>query len=198
MPRKPKRRRKPPVSLSDEQLLALLSVAKEDCFRNYVMILVTYWHMLRASETCNLRESDIDLKAGTIHIVRGKGSEGGDHDLGSWPDNPLLDERTALEQWLAVRRQFGLKGGAKKRRELQSFAASKTLQSTEIVKSLPEEARFHEQKPAAGPEPLPDRSVAVLAPFPAPHTPSDRLFPIGRVRFWQIVHGYLLAIGVPR
>jgi integrase len=184
--------------LSDEQLLALLAMAKEDCFRNYVMILVTYWHMLRASETCNLRHRDIDLKAGTIHIVRGKGSDGGDHDLGSWPDNPLLDERTALERWLGQRRQFGLKGGANPegRKRL-----AKTLLSTEIVKSLPQEARLQgcsEQKPAAGPEPLPDPPGAALGPFPPPHTPSERLFPIGRVRFWQIVNGYLLAIGVPR
>src|ERR1700728_2943002 len=100
-PKKQRRQRKPPVSLSDEKLLALLARAKEHRQRDYVMILVTYWHGLRASETCALVESDFELDEGTVRIFRGKGSEGGLHDLQVFPENPLLDEKAAVTDWLA-------------------------------------------------------------------------------------------------
>lgn len=115
-PRKPKAKRKPPVSLSDEQLLALLERAKQHRYRDYVMILTTYWHGFRASETCALRETDYDLAAGTVRFKRGKGSEPGEHELQPFPDNPLLDELAAVTWWLGNRAQFGKKGGAKRGR----------------------------------------------------------------------------------
>ena len=104
------RRRKPPVSLNDEQLLGLLRAARAHRVRDWVMILVTYWHGLRASETVNLRLRDFCLAESSIHIVRGKGSEGGDQIL-QVHDNPLLNERAAVAEWLASRKQFGEKGG---------------------------------------------------------------------------------------
>ncbi len=126
MPKKPRRRRKPPVSLSEAQLLALLQKAKEHRQRDYVMILTTYWHGLRASETVSLRETDFDLKEDTVEVRRGKGSEGGRHNLMAWPDNPLLDERTVVREWLTNRGLFGVKGGAKRQtgqiRKLPSVA----------------------------------------------------------------------------
>ena len=131
-PRKPRRDRKPPVSFSNEELLAVLTLALEKRFRDYVMILVTYYHGFRANEIANLKVGDIDLGAGTIRIHRGKGSRGGTHDLQSWPDNPLMDERAAVGKWLAERHLYGKKGGAQKAKT----GPKKMGQSTEIVAFL--------------------------------------------------------------
>jgi hypothetical protein len=161
--RKPRPKRKPPVSLSDEQLLALLERAKQHRHRDYVMILITYWHGLRASETCALRESDFDVAAGTVRITRGKGSEGGQHDLQDFPDNPLLDERAVVRWWLANRGQFGVKGGAKRQPSAVSRQPSaKMRQSTEIVSFLPDPAcdsRNWGIAPVVG-EPVPERALS--------------------------------------
>ena len=112
--KKPRRDRKPPVSFSDAELLAVLALALENRLRDYVMILVTYYHGLRANEIASLKVGDVDLGAGTIRIHRGKGSRGGTHDLQAWPDNPLMDERAAVGKWLAERHLYGKKGGARK------------------------------------------------------------------------------------
>src|SRR5438552_1211896 len=100
MTRKVRPRRKPPVSLTEAQLLSLLAIAKEHRHRDWVMILVTYWHGLRASETVSLREQD--FSNGMVKVTRGKGSEGGWQPLQTH-ENPLLDERAAVEDWLANR-----------------------------------------------------------------------------------------------
>ena len=131
-PRKPRRDRKPPVSFSDAELLAVLNLALEKRFRDYVMILVTFYHGFRANEIASLKVGDIDLEAGTIRIHRGKGSRGGTHDLQSWPDNPLMDERAAVGKWLAERHLYGKKGGAKR----AGISPKKMGQSTEIVAFL--------------------------------------------------------------
>jgi integrase len=226
-PNKPRAKRKPPVSLTAAQLLALLDLAHSTCLRDWVLILVTYWHGLRASETVNLRECDFDLAAGTVLVTRGKGSEGGYQAL-QVHENPLLNERAAVGWWLANRGQFGVKGAAKRRPECELKvthtkidAPEKTLQSTKIVKFPPETAVEAadmsnllypgSQKAAGGYEPL--RLPAALAsglpgvgigPSGVETVPvieirdSPRLFPISRVRFWQLVHGYALAVGIPK
>lgn len=137
MPRKPPRQRKPPVSLSDEQFLALLQKAKEHRLRDWVLILFTYCHGFRASEPLAVTAADFDLKDGKVFVRRGKGSEGGWQDLMSWPDNPLLDERSAIEYWLANREKFGVKGGAKPG-IVKKVAARKMQQSTKIVTFSPD------------------------------------------------------------
>lgn len=235
--RKPRRRRKPPVSLSDEQLLALLAKAKERRQRDYVMILITYWHGLRASETVNLRENDFNLDDGTVQIVRGKGSEGGSHTLQEFPKNPLLDEAVVVADWLKNRGKFGVKGGAKRqsgkarprsstdgllpgpaslplaperRTEPSTMIAepSKMQQSMQIVAFSPADHEFplsQGLKPAGGSEPLaypPEAASGLpIERVPPQNVESDqnpRLFPIGRIQFWRIVHGYALAAGIPR
>jgi integrase len=217
MPRKPKR--KPPVSLSDEQLLALLAKAEEHRHRDAIMIAVTYWHGLRASEAVNLREADIEN--GQIRVCRGKGSDATLQDLQEH-ENPLLNERALMEDWLANREKFGVKGGAKARPKMRQstqivafsptgdimspvtaptsyFAPSNevTSESSSPVSGEPS-SPVAAEKPAAGSKPFPDPPGAVLAPFPPPHTPSERLFPIGRQHFWTLVHKYALAAGIPR
>jgi integrase/recombinase XerD len=109
-------RRKPPVSLSDEEFLAVLRLARERRIRDHVMIVVTYWHGLRASELVDLRESDFNLEVGEILIRRGKGSEGGWWALQEH-EEPLLNERALVKDWLAHRHEYGEKGGARKRQQ---------------------------------------------------------------------------------
>ena len=45
------------------------------------MVLVAFRHGLRVSELCDLRWSDIDFQAGTIHVRRLKGSRNSTHYL---------------------------------------------------------------------------------------------------------------------
>src|SRR5579864_6114422 len=101
---------KAPVSLKDEELLRLLAKARAHRLRDWVMILVTYWHGLRASETINLRESD--LQDGVLRVHRGKGSEATAQALQEH-ENPLLNERAAIEEWFTERGTMGKKGGRK-------------------------------------------------------------------------------------
>ena len=210
-PGKPPRVRKPPVSLSDEQFLALLGKAKERRLRDWVLILFTYRHGFRASEPLGVTEADIDLREGKVFVRRGKGSVGGWQDLLSWPDNPLMDERTALEFWLANRGRFGVKGGAKADGRRRALAPVKMGQSTKIVAFSPNSHSLGDSdpamegapaappcvKPAGGSQPLPPSSNELLDPPAAPCTPLEPLFPITRKHFWRLVHNYALAAGIP-
>jgi len=211
-PRKPPRRRKPPVSLKDEQMLALLQIVHAKSRRDYTLILMIYWHGLRASEAVNLRESDIDLANGKLKIHRGKGSDGGLHDLQTWGENPLFDERLAITEWLANREQFGVKGGAKPDPAAGARArekrAQKMQQSRENVAFLPNMTNLsysEVQKPAGGSEPLPppsdDASELPIERLTLLNVESDRdprLFPLHRSHVWKLVHGYMLEAGIPK
>ena len=183
-PRKPRRRRKPPVSLSDEQLLALLQIAKQHRERDFVLILLTYWHGLRASEAVSLRESDFDLAAGTVQITRGKGSDGGSHTLQEH-ENPMLNERVALGAWLANRGQFGVKGGAKarqvKRTQPRQNTPVKMQQSSDAVTF-------------SGLEPEKMRQNSNFVAF----SKSPLIFDVGRKHFWRLVNGYARKAGIPQ
>jgi integrase len=139
MPKKPRRPRRPPVSLSDAQLLALLTIAQKHRVRDWVMILLTYWHGLRASETIALRAADFNLSEWTVKIRRGKGSAGGGDDAPQEQtlqehENPLLNERDAVAAWLADRGRFGVKGGARRQSGQNPGLVAKTGQSCEIVR----------------------------------------------------------------
>jgi type 1 fimbriae regulatory protein FimB len=48
-------------SLTPEEILRILKVASESK-RNLALILLAYRHGMRASEVCDLRLSDVDLK----------------------------------------------------------------------------------------------------------------------------------------
>ncbi|MGA3105298.1 MAG: tyrosine-type recombinase/integrase [Terriglobales bacterium] len=167
-PKKPRRLRKPPVSLSDAQLVALLTLAKQYRVRDWVMILVTYWHGLRASETINLSEANFEAQRGYIQVQRGKGSDLTLQALQEH-ENPLLNEKTAIEHWLAKRRSYGSKGSAVPGSRRSRSALHRMQQSTYKV---------------------------AFRTFPA--APAERLFPITREQFWRLVHGYALAVGIPR
>ena len=181
MARKVRPRRKPPVSLSEAQLLALLALSKEHRPRDWVMILITYWHGLRASETLSLRERD--FTNGMVKVTRGKGSDGGWQPLQEH-ENPLLNERAAIEDWLANRVAYGEKGGAKLGSRKQVI---KRQQSSVFVAIPPNN---HASLPL---------EIRVKAPVPdgAESPCDDRLFPLHRSHFWKIVHRYALAAGIP-
>src|SRR5207237_10472061 len=86
-------------SLTFDELLAVLKVAKEQSTRNWCMILTAFSHGLRATEVCQLKLSD--LNAGHMAIARLKGSLNTIHSLQQNRGQPLLDEVKAFKQWLS-------------------------------------------------------------------------------------------------
>ena len=84
--------------LTQDALKRLFEVAKNDSDRNHAIMLVGYWHGLRASELVGekgLRGSDI--RDGEIICRRLKGSLKSTHPLVSHAD-PLFDEKTVMEK----------------------------------------------------------------------------------------------------
>ena len=88
--------------LTPEEIIKVLRIASESK-RNLAMILLAYRHGMRASEVCELRLSDLDLKNGQITIRRLKGSLTTTQPLSDHPGQPLLSERRVLRAWLAER-----------------------------------------------------------------------------------------------
>jgi integrase/recombinase XerD len=80
-------------SLSKPELLSLLAAAKVCRKRDWLMILVGYWHGLRASEVCGIIASDI--ADGCVTVARLKGSMKTTQPLVASPD-PLLNEAAGL------------------------------------------------------------------------------------------------------
>lgn len=64
--------------------------------RNKLMILMTYNHALRSSETCNLKWIHVNLHEKTVWITRCKGSKSGLHPIESQMELDLLHELHAL------------------------------------------------------------------------------------------------------
>lgn len=83
-------------SLSVEQLFSLLGAAKAHSERDWLLILVTYLHALRASEAVGFTKDDI--VDGELIIQRKKGSMRTVQPL-LRSDNPLLDERQPLIEY---------------------------------------------------------------------------------------------------
>src|SRR3974390_2536785 len=89
-------------ALTPEEILKVLRTANESK-RNLAMILLAYRHGMRASEVCDLRLADLDLKNGQITIRRLKGSLTTTQPLTDHPGQPLLSEKRVLRAWLAER-----------------------------------------------------------------------------------------------
>jgi integrase len=79
--------------LSKQQLLALLTAAREHSERDWLMILVAFWHGLRASEVVAIKANDI--QDGYLTVDRLKGSNRTTQGLVVHPD-ALLSERQPL------------------------------------------------------------------------------------------------------
>jgi site-specific recombinase XerD len=93
--------------LAPEELLAVLRAARARSARDWAMILLTYRHGLRASEVCDLRLADVDLKAGFLSVRRLKGSLRTTQPVFRHRGQPLLDEVTALRAWFRKRQADG-------------------------------------------------------------------------------------------
>jgi integrase len=65
------------------------------------MIVVAYKHGMRASEVCNLRVDDLDLKNGSIAIERPKGSLRTTQAVTEHRGELLLNEHRVLREWIS-------------------------------------------------------------------------------------------------
>ena len=82
--------------LSNDEIHEVLRVSKASRDRDWLMILVGYWHGLRASEVCGIIASDVcDAH---LTVVRLKGSLKTTQPLVSSAD-PLLDELTGVFEY---------------------------------------------------------------------------------------------------
>src|ERR1039458_2063260 len=93
--------------LQPPEVLAVLKTARAKGPREWAMILVAYKHGMRASEVCNLRIEDLDLKNGNIMIRRLKGSLLTTQAVTEHRGEPLLNEQRALREWFRQRRDDG-------------------------------------------------------------------------------------------
>jgi type 1 fimbriae regulatory protein FimB len=93
-------------ALSQNEILSVLKLAASESKRNHAMILLAYKHGLRASEVCQLKISNIDLRNGTIVIKRSKGSLKSSQDLLDLPGQPLVSEKRVLKAWLDERATY--------------------------------------------------------------------------------------------
>lgn len=85
--------------LNREELLRLLKTAREHSERDWLLLLVTFSHGLRATEAVQLTKAN--FKDGHITVRRLKGSLKTTQALLSNAE-PLLDEKTAVEEYTAT------------------------------------------------------------------------------------------------
>jgi type 1 fimbriae regulatory protein FimB len=95
------------LHLEPTEVLSVLRAAKAKGNREWAMILVAYKHGMRASEVCNLRLDDLDMRNGSIVIERLKGSLRTTQAVTEHRGEPLLNELKALRAWLAERTADG-------------------------------------------------------------------------------------------
>lgn len=107
MPEAPRIRKQTMIHLEPTEVLSVLRAAKAKGAREWAMIVVAYKHALRASEVCNLRLDDIDMKNGSIVVERLKGSLRTTQAVTEHRGEPLLNELKALREWLRQRTDDG-------------------------------------------------------------------------------------------
>src|ERR1039457_602051 len=95
------------VHLEPAEVLAVLRVAKARGAREWSMIVLAYKHGLRASEVCNIRLGEVDLRNGSILVQRLKGSLRTTQALTEHRGEPLLNELKALREWMKQRPDDG-------------------------------------------------------------------------------------------
>jgi integrase len=84
--------------LAREQVVSLLTAARAERERDWVLLLVTFWHGLRASEAVNLTPANF-ISEGYLDVQRLKGSLRTvqplvEHEL------EILNERAAVDAWV--------------------------------------------------------------------------------------------------
>jgi type 1 fimbriae regulatory protein FimB len=95
------------IHLEPAEVLSVLKAARAKGGREWAMIVLAYKHGMRASEVCNLRLDDIDMKNGSIVIERLKGSLRTTQAVTEHRGEPLLNELKALREWLRQRPDDG-------------------------------------------------------------------------------------------
>jgi integrase len=95
------------IHLEPAEVLSVLRAARAKGVREWAMIVLAYKHGMRASEVCNLRLDDIDMKNGSIVVERLKGSLHTTQAVTEHRGEPLLNELKALREWLRQRRNDG-------------------------------------------------------------------------------------------
>jgi site-specific recombinase XerD len=101
-----KGRKLPPEILTPDEASALLNACSKRAptgIRNRALITVLYRGQLRISEALGLMPSNIDLEAGTLRVLHGKGDKARTVGL----DDGAL---AVLELWLVKRKALGLTG----------------------------------------------------------------------------------------
>ncbi len=93
--------------LEPPEVRAVIRAAKTRGPREWAMVVVAYKHGLRASEVCNLKLGDVDLKNCNIVIHRLKGSLRTTQAITEHRGEPLLNEHRALREWIRKRRPDG-------------------------------------------------------------------------------------------
>ena len=106
-PKTRKQSRSSMTHLEPAEVLSVLRAAKAKGAREWAMIVVAYKHGMRASEVCNLRLDDVDLKNGSIIVERLKGSLRTTQAVTEHRGEPLLNEQRALREWLRQRPDDG-------------------------------------------------------------------------------------------
>jgi type 1 fimbriae regulatory protein FimB len=91
------------IFLEPSEVLSVLRAAKAKSSREWAMVLLAYKHGLRASEVCNLRLDNVDMKNGSVVVERLKGSLRTTQALTEHRGEPLLNELKALREWLRQR-----------------------------------------------------------------------------------------------
>jgi type 1 fimbriae regulatory protein FimB len=94
-------------ALDKKELTAIVKLAAAESKRNHAMILTAFKHGMRASEVCDLRLGDIDLKNDTIVVRRLKGSLKSHQNVENVIGEPLFSEKRVLKAWLEERETYG-------------------------------------------------------------------------------------------
>jgi type 1 fimbriae regulatory protein FimB len=79
-----------------KRLLDASKTASRNPTRDFCMLLLTFRHGLRASEVCQMKLTDVDLKMKILHTPRGKGCDEACHEL-------YNGESSAIKAWLVER-----------------------------------------------------------------------------------------------
>jgi len=93
--------------LTPDEVIAVLKAARGRSIRDWAMVLLAYRHGLRASEVCDLKLTDADVKIGSLNVRRLKGSLNQVQPLYQHRGRPLLDEIRALRDWRRERKADG-------------------------------------------------------------------------------------------
>ena len=93
-------------ALTRHELLAVLRAARENNRRDFCLILIAYSHGCRATEAAKLKLANLNIRDWTLRIERPKHSKTTVQTILPNAER-LLDERKAINEWLAHRPNLG-------------------------------------------------------------------------------------------